>query len=87
VLAYVGYALFGLVLGFISLALVPHRLVRPSRIPGLSLLISPVITGLMLSGTGVILRRRDKKPTQLDSFGYGFAFAFGMALIRFHFAK
>jgi hypothetical protein len=54
---------------------------------GASLLISPILAGLMMAATGAILRGRDKKSTQLESFGYGFFLAFGVALIRFFFAK
>jgi hypothetical protein len=33
------------------------------------------------------MRRWGKKVTPVETFGYGFAFALGMALIRFFFAK
>lgn len=81
------YALFGLLLGGISLIFLPHHLVHPSRIHGISLIASPLITGLMMWATGAILRRGDKKVPRLESFSYGFSFAFGMALVRFIFAK
>ena len=86
-LASAGFAFSGLILGGVSLLLFPHRLVHPSRFHGISLLVSPVITGLMMWATGIVLRQRDKKVTRLESFGYGFAFAFGMAFIRFLFAR
>jgi hypothetical protein len=82
-----GYFLFGLALGGLSLLLFPHRLLHPSKIHGISLIVSPLITGLMMSATGAVLRRREKRVTQLEGFGFGFAFAFGMALVRFFFAK
>jgi hypothetical protein len=85
--ATIGYAAFGLVLGGLSLVFVPYRLAPPSKIHGASLIISPVITGALLSCTGALLRKRDKKTTQIESFGYGFVFAFGIALVRFLFAK
>jgi hypothetical protein len=87
VLAACGYALFGLMLGGLSLLLFPHRFLHSSRFHGISLLVSPAIAGLMMSMTGAILRWRDKIVTQLESFGYGFFFAFGIALVRFIFAK
>ena len=31
---------------------------------------------------GSTLRKRHKKAMRIESFGYGFAFAFGMAIIR-----
>ena len=86
-LAALGYVLLGVVSGWLSLLLFPHRIVHPSRIPGASLVVSPVIVGLLMSLTGSVLRRRNKKVTRIESFAYGFAFALGMALIRFWFAK
>ena len=86
-LATVGHAIFGLALGGLSLVFVPYRLVHPSKIHGASLIISPVITGALLSWTGALLRKRDKKAMQIETFGYGFVFAFGIALVRFLFAK
>jgi hypothetical protein len=46
-------------------------------------LISPVITGLVMAFAGILLRRRGKKITGIESFAYGFSFAFGMALVRY----
>ena len=85
--ALAGYALIGLALGCLSLLLFPHPLVHPSRIHGISLLVSPVIAGLMMSWMGAAFRRREMKVTNLESFGCGFAFAFGVALARFLLAK
>jgi len=86
-LAYLGYWLFGTLLGALSLALFRRRIVHPGKIPGASLVISPVLAGLSMWATGAYLRRHDKKVMQLENFGYGYVFAFGMALIRFLFAK
>ncbi len=80
-------ALLGIMMGGLSLLVAPHPLVRPSRIRGVSLVVSPVITGLLLSLVGAALRRRGKAVVQIESFGYGFTFAFGMALVRFLLAK
>jgi|SRR5215467_2488063 len=85
--ACIGYAFLGGVAGGLSLLFVPHPLFHPSRIPGLSVVISPVLAGLGMSLVGSTLRRRNKKAMQIESFGYGFAFAFGMAVVRFFFAK
>jgi hypothetical protein len=87
VLASVGYGLLGVMTGGLSLLVFPHPLVHPSRIHGISLLVNPVIAGVVMSLIGSMLRKRDKKVVQIESFGYGFAFAFGMALLRFFFAK
>jgi hypothetical protein len=87
VLACVGYVFLGAVLGGLSLLVFPHPLVHPSRIHGINVIVSPVIAGVMMSLTGAILRRREKRTTRLESFGYGFALAFGVVLVRFLFTK
>jgi hypothetical protein len=87
VLAALGYVFLGGVAGGLSLLLFPHPLVHRSRVPGLSVFLSPVLAGLGMSLVGSTLRQRNKKSMQIESFGYGFAFAFGMALVRFFFVK
>ncbi|MCU1271741.1 MAG: hypothetical protein JWN74_3035 [Acidobacteriaceae bacterium] len=84
------YALLGVLAGALSLLVLPHPLIhreQPIRFHGISLLISPIIAGLVLSSVGAVMRRWGKKVTPVETFGYGFAFALGMALIRFFFAK
>jgi cytochrome c biogenesis protein CcdA len=87
VLASFGYIFLGLLTGGLSLLFLPHRMIRHSRIPGASLIIGPLITGFMMSATGSFLRQRNKRVTRIESFGYGFAFALGVALVRFFWAK
>jgi hypothetical protein len=84
-LACIGYVFLGGVTGCLSLLLFPHPLFHPSRIPGLSVILSPVLAGLGMWMVGVGLRKQNKKVMQIESFGYGFAFAFGMAIVRFLF--
>lgn len=85
--AGVGYLLLGGIGGGLSVLIFPHPLVHPSRIHGVSLLISPVITGLVMSFVGSVLRRRSIRTLRIETFAYGFVFAFGMALVRLLFAK
>lgn len=85
-LACLGYMFLGGVTGCMSLLVFPHPLFHPSRIPGLSVVVSPVLAGLGMGIVGAGLKKRNKKVMQLESFGYGFAFAFGMAIVRFFFA-
>jgi hypothetical protein len=82
-LAALGYFLLGSLTGVVSVFLIPHPLVHRSKVHGLSMLVSPLVTGLVMSQVGVAIRRRGKQAAQIESFGYGFAFALGMALIRF----
>src|SRR5947199_6997267 len=86
-LACVGYVFLGGVAGGLSLLFFPHPLVHRSRVPGLSVVISPVLAGLGMSMVGSTLRKQNMKAMQIESFGYGFAFAFGMALVRFFFTR
>ena len=73
----------GLALGFLSVLILPHPLVHPSKLYGLSLLISPLLAGLAMAVVGRGVRRRGHVPVRIESFAYGFAFAFALALIRF----
>jgi hypothetical protein len=87
VLASASYVLLGALAGGLSLLVFPHPLVHPSRLHGINLLVSPTATGLAMSLIGSMLSHQDKKVTRIESFGYGFAFAFGIALIRYLFAS
>ena len=82
------YALLGMSAGALSLLVLPHRLIsHPIGFHGISLLISPIVVGFVLSYVGAVMERRGQKLTGLETFGYGFTFAFGMTFIRFLFAK
>lgn len=83
ILAALGYLLLGLAAGAVTVLLFPHRLVPPSKIRGISLLVSPIITGLIMSQVGTLLRSKGKRAVQIESFVYGFTFALGVAIIRF----
>jgi hypothetical protein len=87
VFALASYVLLGVLSGGLSVLVFPHPLVHPSRLHGINLLVSPIATGLAMSLIGSMLSRQDKKVTRIESFGYGFAFAFGIALIRYLFAS
>ena len=87
VVAAIVYVVLGLLAGECSLLMFPHHLVRPSRIPGVSLVVSPVFAGAALSLVGSFLRTRNKTTARIETFRYGYAFAFGMALIRLLFAR
>jgi hypothetical protein len=90
VFAFIGYALLGVIVGALSLLIFPRPLMRSAsfrgiNLHGIGLLISPVLAGLVMSAIGSLRRKRGMSVIRLDSFGYGFIFAFGMALIRFLF--
>ena len=86
VIATVVYTALGMFAGGCSVLVFPHHLVHPSRIPGISLVVSPILTGAALSLIGALLRSREKTTTRIETFRYGFAFAFGMSTVRLLFA-
>ena len=77
-----GHLLMGLVAGIISLGVVRHRLTPQSPVPGISLIMSPLVTGLVMDTLGRLWRDRGDRPA-LFTFRGGAVFAFGMALVRF----
>ncbi|HEX8846930.1 MAG TPA: hypothetical protein VF791_19970 [Pyrinomonadaceae bacterium] len=84
-LTFIGYGLLGAIAGGISLLIFPRSFVRSSSMHGISLLLTPALAGLVMSGLGWLRGRQGSSLIKLDSFGYGFIFAFGMALLRFLF--
>lgn len=76
-------AFTGVALGFASVALFPHPLVHPSRFHGMSLVISPLVAGMVMAQVGRLVRRRGAQPVAIESFGYGFVLALSMAFMRF----
>lgn len=87
VMAGVGYLLLGGTAGGLTLIWFRFPLVHPSRFPGISLIISPILTGSLMALLGSILRRYNKPTVKLETFAYGFLFAFGMTLVRFLFTQ
>ena len=83
IFAGVGYFLFGLGLGGLSLLVFPTPLVRSERFHGINLIITPLLVGFMMSAVGRWRRRQGKSLLRLDTFAYGFIFAFAMSAIRF----
>jgi hypothetical protein len=87
VLAAIGYVLLGLVLGFLSLLVFPESFVRSESFHGINLIITPTLAGLAMAGIGKLRERKGQTTIRLDSFAYGFLFAFAMALVRFFFTS
>jgi len=83
VLGAAALILAGAGVGALSAIIFPHPLVHPSRFHGISVIASPLLTGWAMSEIGRAQRGRDWKPTRIESFGHGFAFALAMSLVRF----
>ena len=82
-LAAPGHFLMGAGAGIVSLLIVGRRLTSHSPLPGLSLFLSPLGTGLAMRWIGEFWREREMDGPGLFSFQAGAIFAFGMALVRF----
>ena len=83
VLSSVIIVLAGCTAGYISFLMFPHLLVHTRRIPGASLLISPIAAGFGMSFIGWMVGRRGGRRARIETFRYGFAFALAMAITRF----
>jgi hypothetical protein len=83
IVATVVFTLTGVAFGFVGVWIFPHPLVHPSRVHGISLLITPVVTGLVMDSIGRAWRRRGRTAVRIESFGYGYTFALAMAVVRF----
>ncbi len=86
-LAGLGYAVLGVIAGGLSLLFFPRSLLRSTSLHGISLLLTPLLAGGAMSMLGAWRRRRGERLLRLDRFGYAFAFAFCMALVRLLFTK
>jgi len=84
-LSLAGYAFFGIIAGGLSLLVFPRSFVRSASMPGINLIITPLLAGLAMSGIGWLKNRQGRPVIKLDSFSPGFIFALGMALVRFLF--
>lgn len=83
VFAGIGYFLIGLILGGLSLLVFPRSFVRSERFHGINLLITPLVAGLVMGAVGRWREQHGETLLRLDTFVYGFLFAFAMALVRF----
>lgn len=84
-LAVIGYALSGSIAGGFSLLAFPTLFMESPTARILNLIITPIAAGLAMSALGAWRARRGQTLIRLDHFGYGFLFAFAMALVRFYF--
>ena len=87
VLTAIMYFGAGLVAGFFSLLIFPAAFARSTRLPGVSIVITPVLGGIMLSYIAWLRVRTLDWTIRLETFTYGFLFAFAMTLLRLLFTK
>ena len=83
--AAAGYTLIGVLLGGLSLLVVPHNLV-PESARVVNLVVTPIAVGVAMALLGAWRARRGQAVLRIDRFAYGYLFALSMALVRFFFA-
>jgi hypothetical protein len=81
--ACVGYVAAGFALGASSAWLLPQRQLPVPRTQGVSLVVSPALSGLAMYSWGSYRRGRGRSASGLATFWGGASFAFGCALGRF----
>lgn len=86
-LAAFGYAIFGAILGGLSLWLFPHHMVANFTWRYFNLVFTPVAVGLCMSWLGSWRSRRGQQVLRIDRFSFGFLFAICFALVRFFWAS
>lgn len=83
--AIVGYLFLGMVVGGVSVLMVPHALAHGAwRLANLA--VAPVLAGLAMGALGAWRARRGQDLVRLDRFLYGYLFALAFALVRFQLA-
>jgi len=83
ILATFGYAIYGAAAGWLSIVVLPHHFIKGQALQIANLIISPTLCGLFMGMKGARRKKKDKDIIPLDSFLYGFIFAFAMAGVRY----
>jgi hypothetical protein len=86
-LAGMRYAIFGAILGGLSLLVFPAHLTPPGIARIANLLLTPVAVGGCMVAFGAWRARRGESLLRIDRFSYGYVFALSLALVRFQFAQ
>lgn len=81
--AAIGAVLLGAAAGALTSLMWPVRIFRPGPLPGASLLLSPLVTGVVMERYGQWRDDRGRARSFLATFWGGALFAFSMALVRF----
>jgi cytochrome c biogenesis protein CcdA len=83
VAAGIGVVLMGAVAGVIASLAWPRRILQPGPVRGLSLIASPIVTGIVMERYGQWREDSLRSRSYLATFWGGALFAFSMALVRF----
>lgn len=87
IFSFIGFALWGLAAGGISLLIAPSSMIADPLLQWVNLLATPMLAGAGMVLIGKLRTKRGQDLVLLDRFGYAFVFAFAMAVVRFAFAS
>ena len=82
-IAFIGYLFLGVLIGGISVGFFPELMIDSPSLALANLVITPILIGLMMSTIGSFLNKRAKRRLRLETFSYGFVFAFSVAMVRY----
>lgn len=82
-LAATGYLIFGAAAGGLTVWIVPELFIKAQWLRLANLMLTPLAAGFFMEAIGSWRERREKEVLRLESFAYGFCFAFAMAVVRF----
>lgn len=83
VLSSIGFILLGAVAGGVSMLIFPTSLIHSANLRAINLFATPFAIGAIMMLIGKVRDRKGQTLVKLDRFGYAFAFAFSMSLVRF----
>lgn len=86
-LAASGYLIFGAAAGGLTVWLIPDLFIKAGWLRVANLVLTPLAAGLIMEAIGSWRERREKEVLRLESFTYGFCFAFAMAAVRYAFGN
>lgn len=87
VLSGIGFLLWGALAGGISLIVLPHSAITNPVLRKANVLVTPLAVGTVMMLIGRRRGRLGQTLVRLDRFGYAFAFALAMALVRYALAR
>jgi hypothetical protein len=77
----------GVLFGVVTLLVIPMPVIRNVMIPGISLVLAPVLVGTTMFSWGKYRRGKGRTVSGLATFWGGALFAFSSALVRFAFLR
>jgi hypothetical protein len=86
-LAIIGQFFLGLILGVVSLLIIPHRVAPAGPVPGVSLVVAPLVSGAAMQGIGTLWVRFGWDRPAIFTFRGGAIVGFAMGLMRFSYLQ